>query len=157
MYINIPIKIVNRKMGTCGPPFSSPDHAMLSGCLYDSDVRLKTSDLPVGWRQTGGNPLHHMAHAAKDDAPGRTHGGTGRTSALPLSLNTHVTFYGKIMIVVKLHGPERTSLHTCLTANTKIRVDEHNTLAVSADGIHRAGPFAGGIRTVVTIDRREVW
>jgi hypothetical protein len=99
------------------------------------------------------NPFREGLTIAPEDATCGTHRAAGGCLAVPLSFITEVALKRKILIIVELHGPERTSLHTGLATDTKFIVDKHDTLIVPCNSLHRTGLLAGGICTVVTIDR----
>ena len=71
-------------------------------------------------------------------------------------VDAQIAFDSHISIIVILHGTKWACLHTILAANAKLRIDEHDTLIVSRNGINRTCRLTGCIGAMVTVDRDEV-
>jgi len=78
------------------------------------------------------------------NAPGGAGLAAGRRFIVCKSFDAKITLDCYFPVIIKLHGPEGAGLHTLLATDTQIIINEHDSLIIPENGIHRTRILTGG-------------
>ena len=76
--------------------------------------------------------------------------------AFPSTIGKVTAYYGHFLVIVILHGTERTGFHTFLAANAKLTVNENDTPIVAHNSLYRAHILTRCVGAMVTINRFKI-
>jgi len=94
--------------------------------------------------------------AAETDAAGRAYPHAGRTHFCRQAIDAKIALDSNLLFVIKLHGAERTDIHTFPTPDAPIRVDQHDALFIPGNCLYRTGLSAGRFCTMVAINGKKI-